>query len=172
MQQATQAARLELRRDEAIQFLDVSPDGTHIATGSASDRGAVLVFDAVSGDVLRTLPRPYPDALAQDVLYSPDGRRLVVTYYHIDDPGPPAVIVWNGETGDQVARLPVTDDRYVFQAFSPDGRRLATVSEGGGDVNDVVTVWDVTAASEVYSLDLDGLGGPPVFLPDATPRDP
>ena len=33
-----------------------SNDGTRIATGSAADRGAVLIWDAASGEQLRTLP--------------------------------------------------------------------------------------------------------------------
>jgi DNA-binding SARP family transcriptional activator/WD40 repeat protein len=168
LQQATQASRLEFRRDEAIQFLDVNHDGTRISTGSVADRGAVLIWDATSGEHVRTLPAPGAEAFAQDVLYSPDGRLLAVSYFNIDDPVPPAVIVWDGETGDQVARLPVTDDRYFAQAFSPDGRRLVTVSEDGGDTNDRVTMWDLAAAGEVFSFELNGLGGVPAFLADGT----
>ena len=166
LQQATQASRLAFRRDEAIQFLDVSEDGERIATGSAGDRGAVIIWDAQSGEQQRTLPSPGVGAVAQDALFEPGGSLLVVDYYDPDLPAPPGVIVWDAATGEQVTRLPITDDVYFAQAFSPDGRRLATVSEGGGDTNDLVTMWDVASGDEVFSLEMDGLGGVPAFLPD------
>jgi DNA-binding SARP family transcriptional activator len=49
LQQATQSSRVLWRRPEGARVLEASPDGTTIATGSASDSGAILIWNAASG---------------------------------------------------------------------------------------------------------------------------
>ena len=64
LQQATQSSRLLYRGEEAGHLVDVSSDGAHIATASLDDDGAAIIWDAVTGDQLRTLPGPDPAAVA------------------------------------------------------------------------------------------------------------
>ncbi len=78
LQQATQASRLLYRREEAGEFVDVSSDGARIATASLEDDGGAIIWDAVTGDQLRTLPGPDPPADVSDLRFSPDGRLLAV----------------------------------------------------------------------------------------------
>ena len=83
----------------------------------------------------------------------------VRTYSNETDGAAVAAILWDAATGEEVARLPGTDDRYLQLAFSPDGGRLVAISDGSGDNRDRITVWDVAAATELFVFELDGLGG-------------
>ncbi len=168
LHQATQASRLLYQRDEAGRDVDVSSDGAHIATSSLADSGAVLIWDAATGDQLRTLPGPDPPADVSNLRFSPDGRLLAGLYVNEVDGEALAAVVWDTATGAQVARLHGDDDRYYQPAFSPDAQKLASISVGGGDGDDRITMWDVTTATELFVFELDGLGGQPAFLPDGT----
>ena len=168
LHQATQSSRIQFRRDEAARLVAVSGDGARIATGSASDLEAVLVWDADSGDKLHTLEGPGQEGEAWQVEFSPDGRRLAASYGNQVEGEAIAVIVWDTATGDEVARMRGLDDQYFYLAFGPDGRLLLTISEGGGDTLDRVTMWDTASSTERLGFDLEHLGGEPEFLPDGT----
>ena len=168
LHQATQSSRIQFRRDEAARLVAVSGDGARIATGSASDLEAVLVWDADSGDKLHTLEGPGQEGEAWQVEFSPDGRRLAASYGNQVEGEAIAVIVWDTATGEEVARMRGLDDQYFYLAFGPDGRLLLTISASGGDTLDRVTMWDTASSTERLGFDLEHLGGEPEFLPDGT----
>ena len=165
---AIQASRLEYRRPEATQRVDVNRDGTRIVTRSAADPGAVLVWDAASGDLLATLPAPGADLFAEDVRFHPDGTTVAASYSNEIDGAAPAVVLWDSTSAQAEGVLTGADDAYFYVDFSADGRRLVTSSTGGGDSDDRVTIWDVATGAQTVSFQLPGFIGEAEFLPDDT----
>jgi WD40 repeat protein len=70
--------------DEFVQSIDISPDGTLIATVGNSPAGwfgeqyaaKINLLNARTGQLLRTLS--YPSHQATSVVFSPDGKQLIV----------------------------------------------------------------------------------------------
>lgn len=132
---------------EGYQFtysVDWSADGSFIG---ASARGSdskpyILVWDAVTGDDLLTLPmEPFPVLLK----WSPDGEKLAVSYVN-DTYDPPyyGLSIVDASDGSIVQELR-GHSRVVWDlAWSPDGGSLATSSGDG-----TVRIWDVTSGEEV-----------------------
>ena len=55
-----------------------SPDGARIA---AFSDGGLVILDATTGGEMELVALPKPDASGQDIVWSPDGRRLLVGLY-------------------------------------------------------------------------------------------
>ena len=132
-----------------------SSDGRFFVTGGTTsgreDGNDAIVWDAVTGEVLRTLSGHTVDVWS--VAIAPDGSRLVTT-------GADArAIVWDTRTGEQLLDLGI-DEGTFGASFSPDGERLVVGSIGGQ-----VRILDTRSGEELESL----RGGPfcePMFSPD------
>ena len=98
-----------------------SPDG--LSLGTASEDGAIRVWDAATGHLLATL---------QGAVFSPDGQRLAAA----SEDG--ARRVWDAATGHLLATLEGHQASLGAVVFSPDGQRLATASGG------TARMWDVS----------------------------
>jgi WD40 repeat protein len=105
-----------------------------------SSRNRLCVADATTGKLIAEFRRVkknpriehVPDATAWAI--AADGRLAAAAYHE----GP--VIVWDAETGRQVASWEGHIGRVSWIGFSPDGNRLVTLSEDG-----TALVWDVAA---------------------------
>ena len=98
--------------------------------------GIVAAHDAVTGRLLRTLDlgeTPWNWA------FSPDTKSLAVVYYESSrtDARSGAVHVWDPETGKVLGRFPLGRQSASCVSWSPDGSRMAAVTDYR------VWVWDV-----------------------------
>jgi WD40 repeat protein len=122
-----------------------SPDGRHLAGGMDK---VVELWDAASGDVVRSLPA-FPDTVLK-VSFSPKGRRLLAA-------SDSRVRAWELTSGQELLNFRLTGTRTPIEvgatnvgrvSFSADGERLAIVHVGSRNVE----VWDVTTGQQVLSL--------------------
>lgn len=110
----------------------------HILASSAS--GEIKLWDAVTGDELRTLAGHMRDVVSMS--FSPDGAVLAsASRDH-------TVRFWDVVTGEELAILEGHNGELVNVAFSPDGTLL-----GSGSVDTTLRIWAVEM-SETASSDL------------------
>lgn len=120
-----------------------SPDGNLLA---ASWLSQVLIWDAVSGDLLLRLPGQVVGMGTTDRLaFSPNSARLAVA--NVD--GQPKV--FDAASGRDLLALAGHEGVPDGLAFSPDGQRLAT-----GDSAGVVKIWDAATGEELTTLQHGG----------------
>jgi WD40 repeat protein len=164
------------RGGKALQF---SPDGryVHVAT--------------LDGEVFRWNPEkntreaayraewkeqkagempPNRPSLIIGAVFSPDGRTLVTSHRPGTQPaGKGALVFWDNELG-QFERV-ILDQPSYHLAISPDGRRLAGIeaqSLGGANKLDVIHIWDVETARELFLINPGDAGVTSMaFSPDS-----
>jgi serine/threonine protein kinase/WD40 repeat protein len=142
------------RRSNALAL---SPDGGRLAViQTPADRDeleetTVEIWDLAKRQVLSTARLPVPGG-ACTASFSPDGGALVVARWQVlstDDMQSPDSLrrfreypayLLDGRTAEVRARLVHPKSCYIGH-FTPDGKRLVTLS--GGEVGDRVTVWDL-----------------------------
>ena len=109
---------------DTIEALDVSRDGSMVATGSG-DR-TILLWDVESGRVLRRLTQPGTASPIYGVAFSADGQFVIGSPRQ----GPP--LVWKTETGEFIRRLGdnSNEERGRIVA-SVDGKHLLSEEDDG-----------------------------------------
>jgi WD40 repeat protein/class 3 adenylate cyclase len=136
----------------AVVGLDVSPDGSRIAT--AGQDGTARVVDAVSGKTLQVLGGgegaavEHVDHLPAGVAFSPDGTRVATT-------GADATVrIYSTETGEKLGVLAGGERRTYPVAWSPDGERIMAMAQDG------TRVWEANTGRVLVTL--PPTGGPGV----------
>jgi WD40 repeat protein/beta-lactamase regulating signal transducer with metallopeptidase domain len=132
--------------------LDVSPDGRHIAvaTGRSGTPGSVILLEASLRRTIRSWRSPRGIAA---VRFSPDSRRLAAVGWDreliVRDLASEQVL-FKADVGNSAARL----------AYSPDGKLLATATEGLKDENQLrrgheVKLWNAETGAQIAALEGD-----------------
>jgi WD40 repeat protein len=141
-------------RSGETNWLAFSPDGTRLAVvGGLGDATEIWHVAATAELPLTRLgdARFYPYTAA----FSPDGSRLVTA-------SGPVAGLWDAATGAAIALYPsrreLEDgeiDHFEWASFTPDGKSLVTVSQGGG-----VDLWDVsgTGTGDAFEVACQRLG--------------
>jgi WD40 repeat protein/formylglycine-generating enzyme required for sulfatase activity len=126
-----------------VNSVSWSPDGKRLA--SAHQDGTMKVWDAVSGARVLILKHGSP---VRSVCWSPDGKHIATGSwaYEVKKAGPAhaeittmwgEVKVWDAATGQETLTFKGHTGPVNSVSWSPDGKRLASASEGG-----TVKVWN------------------------------
>ena len=131
----------------------LSADGKVLA--ACGEDGVIRIWDVAARKEIRTLPAR-PKGKPSHLLFSPDSRMLAVGFAGRDD----AVQLFDS-LGKLLRTLPVLPN-LTGLAYAPDGKLLATASEGHG-----VSTWNVTEGRRVRGYGTsEGAGGGLAFSPD------
>src|SRR5262249_9096145 len=139
---------------KAVRYVAFHPgDGRWLAT--ASEDGAVKLWETATGKELRTLRQPGtmpsgPSAI-KGLVFHPDGKSLACL--HARKGG--TVEILETETGKSIRLIPTHHPGEAqCLAFSPDGRYLATGGRGSrsGIGDEAIKVWDAESRACVLTL--------------------
>jgi WD40 repeat protein len=145
--------RMGGRRQFGVLVVGVafSGDGRRLVTACLD--GAVVIWDATTGQRIRTLAG-FTDG-ANGVAFSPDGRYVAAAGWRLlagqkpGEQGVGEVKVWDAASGEEVLGLGGQGQGAFAEsvAFSPDSRRLAS-----GGWGSPVQVWDVSTGQKVLAV--------------------
>jgi WD40 repeat protein/tRNA A-37 threonylcarbamoyl transferase component Bud32 len=116
-----------------------SPDGSRLASASASEGNMVRIWEAATGRLIHTLAG-HTDAV-HCVAFCSDGLRLASASRD------KTVKVWDAATGQELHTLKGATDTVRSVVFSPDGTRLASASE-----DDTARIWDAATGQPMRTL--------------------
>jgi WD40 repeat protein len=166
---------------ESVNDLDLSPDGSRIATADSS--GYVNIWDASTGESLLVISRDGEHF--RSLAYSPDGERLALASREVDitttpledfseqldDAGTSKLALWDAHSGDVITELTLEGESAEGVTFSPDGERIAVATMSPD--SRALRIFDSALAEELLVITFD-LGGydwtdrnfEPAFSPD------
>jgi YD repeat-containing protein len=119
-----------------------SPRGDLVAT--AARQTDVLLWDAVTGEKLATLPMKSHDSYS--IAFSPDGKRLIGCG-GVFEKATGELILWDVATRKEVAVLAGHQHAVCSAAFSLDGARIASCGYDG-----TVRLWEARSGKALLSV--------------------
>ena len=123
---------------DRLYDVEFSADGQRIASVDAD--GVLKLWDAKSGQEIRTIRKQYGNALA----FSPDGRRLV-------SGGKNTLTIFDATTGDEMLTLVGAPHNLQAMAFSADGRVLAAGGDGNNGRGGMIRLWHAAPLADESS---------------------
>jgi eukaryotic-like serine/threonine-protein kinase len=140
--QSGQSKSFPLSRQGSYSDPAFSPDGRELAVAGATN---ILILDMATREL-----RPFAasDNTVYGLAFSPDGTLLA----SVDNRG--TLILRDGASGHQIAKVPAHSSGAFNVSFSPDGRLLAT-----SGLDTTGKLWDVTHRGLKFRLQLRGFVG-------------
>ncbi|CAE6536550.1 unnamed protein product [Rhizoctonia solani] len=131
---------LEVHPESSVQAIAYSPDGKHIAAGSANE---IHLWDAQTvGRVLSPLTGLQGEVLS--IQFSPDGTRIVGSSKEYDN----NIVVWDVSDGTNLFGTLDGHDNYVRSvSYSPDGTLIASSSD-----DETIIIWDASTGKKALGL--------------------
>lgn len=112
----------------------------------AADHRTLYTWDAATGDLLASVPRPVPQrpGADRDVVFSPDGRSAVVWFRAaVSTPGASPIELLHVASSKVAHTLTGHEASVLSVAFTPDGRQIVSVDR------DTLRVWDAAGGGLV-----------------------
>jgi WD40 repeat protein len=126
-----------------INRITFSPNGRLFAT--TGDDNRVRIWDGETGDLLLSIPQHAPPF---GVEFSPDGRRIAVTYVSGDLPRD-HIRLFDVTSGEEIQRMKSVERNSYDVHFTSDGQHLVAGTEQVGKI----FVWDSYTGEEVDSFE-------------------
>ena len=142
--------------EDWVDNIELKPGA--IYTASVSEGKDRIIQNAENGKKIVTLQH-YRDSLT-GISKSPNGRYLV-TVSQLEN----TARLWDAKSGDEVHQL---SHQYPFKAacFSPDSRRVATLSDWIVSHKPVVVLWDIETGNDLLLIEMND------FKPDTISFSP
>jgi WD40 repeat protein len=142
---ATGAQKLVLTgHKDVIEDCAVSPDGKQLFSGSGTNYGQLMFWDAETGETLHDLPLAHGNQLGKEidaVCYTPDGK------WAVSGAKDRAIKFWDPKTFELRYTISGNPGRIESMSFSPDGKLLAT---GFGGEDYTIKVWELGNLEELH----------------------
>jgi WD40 repeat protein len=137
-----------LHHQKTVNSAAYSSDGTRILTASW-DLTARL-WNAQSGEPIAILNAYESDSgLHANAAFSPDGNRIITWAPEENSPQ-----IWDGKTGELIAKLDGHTRGVTCIAFSPDGTLLVTgAGSGNNDFDHTARLWDAKTGKGLAILE-------------------
>jgi WD40 repeat protein len=131
-----QAYKGSAKSNPTAECTAFSPDGVSFATGSLT---TLRIWETKTGMLLQDVPCT---ANVNNIAFAPSGDTVATV--HADG----GLALWNSRTGQQLRSVQAHPNEAFGLSFSPDGRRIATVSR-----NDfTIKIWDANSLKLTASL--------------------
>lgn len=158
----------EMKPENYIHGMTFSPDNRYLAAAHYHNSSTVEVWHAETGRPFAKFSADSENTgLYRPISFSPDTRLIASTYILANANDAESIVVWDMESGEQIACLSAHTRQITTLCFSPCGQFLASGGEDG-----TVYVWDVKTWQQVreYTDYGDVYGIIPSWTPDGILR--
>ncbi|WP_428936854.1 WD40 repeat domain-containing protein [Fontivita pretiosa] len=123
---------------DVLETVDISPDGKLLFSGTGTDWGQVIFWDALTGKLLHDEPYAHGNDYGKEidaVMFTPNGK------YAVSGSKDRTIKFWDPKTYELRHVIPNNPGRIESMTFSADSRTMAI---GYGGTDHTIKLWDVS----------------------------